>query len=122
MGFSTTYKSADLPNLHVQTTIFANDAGAPTYEATVSWVEQITENGFRACIETSGPVPVTRTINLQWMSYAGSPATGLAGATNVPLFTAGTECVDIDFFGKVFLWFNLIEYLTRIGVLKNGYF
>ncbi|KAK3740263.1 hypothetical protein QZH41_017827, partial [Actinostola sp. cb2023] len=73
-----------------------------TYEATVSWIEQITENGFTACIETAGPVPITRTVKLNWMAYAGSPKGGLAGSFTVPLFTTGTECVDIDILGKSF--------------------
>ena len=97
--FNTPFTTAQLPNVHVQTAIFYDQK--LTYEATVSWVEQITENGFTACIETAGPVVVSRAIKLQWMAYAGSPANGLAGSITAPLFTTGTECVDIDLLGKV---------------------
>lgn len=99
-GFTKPFTAAELPNAHVQTAIFNNDT-ALTYEATVSWVEQITENGFTACIETAGPVAVSRTVMVQWMSYSGNPTGGLAGSTTVPLFTTGTECTDIDLVGKV---------------------
>ena len=116
-AFKTPFKSADLPNAHVQTAIF-NDDKSFTYEATVSWIEQITENGFTACIETAGPVPITRTVKLNWMAYAGSPKGGLAGSFTVPLFTTGTECVDIDILGKVSNPEHGISFLNSIVFSK----
>lgn len=96
-GFTTVFTSADV---HVQTAVFNNDT-APTYEAAVGWVEQTTTAGFTTCVETAGPMKTPRTIQVQWMAYTGNPDSGLAGTVNVPLFTTGTECVDVDLIGRV---------------------
>lgn len=96
-GFQTAFTSSDV---HIQTAIF-NSGSTPIYEAAVSWVEQTTISGFTTCVETAGPMKTSRTILIQWMAYAGSPDSGLAGSISVPLFTTGTECVDVDLVGKV---------------------
>ncbi|EDO36335.1 predicted protein [Nematostella vectensis] len=102
-AFSPAFSSADVTaGIHVQISLYMTDLPGPTYEPAVGWVENVTPSGFTSCVETSAEITSTRAVTLQWMAFAGNPENGLAGTAVVPLFTAGTECVDVDFIGVKF--------------------
>ena len=73
----------------------------PTFEASVSWVESVSLTGFTACVETAGPMNGGRVINVQYVAFVGVPSGGMAGVQAIPLYTAGTKCVEVLTTGKV---------------------
>lgn len=83
--------------VQVQLALHLNDASSLTYEAAVSWVEEVTNSGFTACVAASGPISGSdRKVSLQWMAYTSVPG-GAFGQQTFPPWVAGTICVSVDF-------------------------
>lgn len=83
-------------NIHVHLTIH-NESPNYVYEAAVGWVEDVNITGFTGCVVTSGPGPSPRQLSADWMAFQGAPSGLQTGRLEVPIFTTGSQCVDVSF-------------------------
>ena len=86
--------------INVQLSLHEDEA-ADTYEAAVSWIEQVSQTGFTGCVATSGPIILSRRVDLEWIAFDVVPTRCMAGIQSVSLWTTGTKCVTVLMTGMV---------------------
>ena len=96
-SFGGTPKKFSSSDVHIQLTVSNKDNLGPTYQAAVTWVENIKNSEFTICIRTSGPCCKSsslgyREIVIQYLAFVGTPSNGLYGTEVLPMWTTGTEC------------------------------
>ncbi|KAK3696537.1 hypothetical protein QZH41_015896 [Actinostola sp. cb2023] len=92
--FKRTFPSSDV---HVHTTLFNEDPAGDTYEAAVSWIEDVKQSGFKACAVTAGPYRDMKTLVVNWMAYSKTPQGSQSGRHTLGKFVSGTTCEEIFF-------------------------
>ena len=84
--------------VHVQASVSHVNQSDRVHDAAVSWVENVSIDGFSFCVMESGrnEGPPHGEATLEWMAYQGSPTGGLAGKVSIPHWWTGTKCQKVD--------------------------
>lgn len=94
VSFKSPYQSSDV---HIHTTLFNKDPNGNTYEAAVSWVEDVTPIGFKACAVTAGAYRDMKTLVVNWMAYEQTPQGSQTGRHMLRGFATGSTCEEVFF-------------------------
>ena len=85
------------------------------YDAVVSWVENVNNNRFTACMMSAGynERHANANVTVDWMVYQGTPVGGVADEVRLSQWWTGTTCKSVSF-----LSVGKMNYLI-INVLKT---
>ena len=88
-----------------------NDSKSQVHDAAASWVENVSENGFKFCVMESGRSegPPHGIATVEWIAYQGAPEGGTSGVISIPEWWTGTKCqkVDISGVGEITNFFEM---------------
>ncbi|XP_031571637.1 uncharacterized protein LOC116305805 [Actinia tenebrosa] len=90
------------PERPIQVLISVNhiDSSNPilVHDATVSWVEEVTNSSFAVCVTLSGRNKINSRdfATVDWLAYQGAPAGGVAGEIDFNRWWTGTACKTVN--------------------------
>lgn len=87
--------------IEVQITINHIDTSEKSYvhDAAVSWVENVNNDRFTACVMAAGfnERRSNANVTVDWMAYQGAPMGGVAGKVRISQWWTGTTCKAVNF-------------------------
>ena len=90
----------DIP-IEVQITVNHMDTRNKTYvhDAVVSWVENVNDDQFTACVMAAGfnERKSNANVTVDWIAYQGAPVGGVTGEVRMSQWWTGTNCETIKF-------------------------
>lgn len=86
--------------IHVQITVNHLNSSNKNlvHDATVSWIEGVTQSNFTVCVTMSGRNRLPNSLEfatVDWLAYQGAPRGGIAGEVDFTLWWTGTACATI---------------------------
>ncbi|CAH3173842.1 unnamed protein product [Porites lobata] len=88
-------------SIEVQITVNHMDTTDKSYvhDAAVSWIENVNNGGFTACVMAAGYNERTSYANVtvDWMAYQGAPMGGVTGELRMSQWWTGTTCATVKF-------------------------
>ena len=69
------------------------------HDVPVSWVENVSYDRFTACVMAAGynERKSKANVTVDWMTYQGAPAGGVAGEERISQWWTGTTCKSVNF-------------------------
>ena len=112
--------------IEVQITVNHMDTSDKSYvhDAAVSWIENVNNGGFTACVMAAGynERKSYANVTVDWMAYQGAPLGGVTGEMRMSQWWTGTTCAAVKFptvsyihlffnalFSKAFMIINIIR-------------
>ena len=87
--------------IQVQITVNHMDTSDKSYvhDAAVSWVENVNNDGFTACVMAAGynERKSYANVTVDWMAYQGAPVGGVAGEVRMSQWWTGNTCATVMF-------------------------
>ncbi|CAH3179854.1 unnamed protein product [Porites lobata] len=87
--------------IQVQITVNHMDTSDKSYvhDAAVSWVENVNNDGFTACVMAAGynERKSYANVTVDWMAYQGAPVGGVTGEVRMSQWWTGTTCATVRF-------------------------
>ena len=87
--------------IEAQITVNHQDTSDMSYvhDASVSWVEDVNNDKFTACVMTAGfnERMSYSNVTVDWLAYQGAPVGGVAGVRRISQWWTGTTCETVNF-------------------------
>ena len=87
--------------IEVQITVNHVDTSDKSYvhDAAVSWVENVNNDGFTACVMAAGynERKSYANVTVDWMAYQGAPVGGVTNEVRMSQWWTGTTCETVKF-------------------------
>ena len=88
-------------SIEVQITVNHMDTSDKSYvhDAAVSWIENVNNGGFTACVMAAGynERKSYANVTVDWMAYQGAPVGGVTGELRMSQWWTGTTCATVKF-------------------------
>ena len=88
-------------SIEVQITVNHMDTNDKSYvhDAAVSWIENVNNGGFTACVMAAGynERKSYANVTVDWMAYQGAPVGGVTGELRMSQWWTGTTCATVKF-------------------------
>ena len=88
-------------SIEVQITVNHMDTSDKSYvhDAPVSWIEDVNNDGFTACVMAAGynERKSYANVTVDWMAYQGAPVGGVTGELRMSQWWTGTTCAAVRF-------------------------
>jgi len=121
MKAKTFYEHAEL---HVQVSVNWMNNGETVHDASTSWVEDVTGNGFKACVLEAGRRDLAAAPYINWFAYQGKMEGISADVIEVGDWMSGTHCVPLHqrkLLKKPDPWMapECMDYVNRMGGMSD---
>ena len=113
-------------HIGVQVTInhIATSDKSYVHDAAVSWVENVSNDRFTACVMAAGfnERKSYAHVTVDWIAYQGAPVGGVSGEVRISQWWTGTTCETVNFPEVSDVWCCVVLFFSCLFIFCDFFF